>query len=618
VDQDLYIADSSSPSAVWRLIWSDGAVLATPLIANITTGSGITLATANGVAADNVGNVYVSDAYYIWKLAPGYSFCSLSGSGGPLTLYPANGATGLVNDPVLTWTTVTGATSYNVYFGTSNPPPLVGSTTCTSYSEEGLAPDTTYYWQVVPQGASGLTASAVQSFTTLAGEVGAVTLTLNTIGSGTITANPASPDGTYYPGTNVCLTATPAAGWVFGSWSGAVLDGSNCLIMNASASVRANFAIGPLSFIPITPCRLVDTRTANGAFGSPSLAAAAARSFTIPSSTNCTIPTTAAAYSLNITVVPQGKLGYLTVWPTGETQPLASTLNSEDGRVKANAAIVPAGTGGAISVYATNATNLVLDIDGYFVPAATSGALAFYPLAPCRLADTRSSNYGSMGTPSLTAGEDRTFAILSSTCNVPDTAQAYSLNFTAVPSGPLGYLTAFPTGQIRPLASTLNAPTGTVTANAAIVPAGASGSVDVYTTNATNLVMDINGYFAPPGTGGLSLYSLTPCRVLDTRQPPGSLPFTGEKDVNVTASGCGASASAQAYVFNATAVPPSPLGYLTLWPQGGTEPLVSTLNALDGAITDNMAIVPTTNGSIAAQPSSATQLVLDLFGYFAP
>jgi hypothetical protein len=132
------------------------------------------------------------------------------------------------------------------------------------------------------------------------------------------------------------------------------------------------------------------------------------------------------------------------------------------------------------------------------------------------------------------------------------------------------------------------------------------------------LVIDINGYFAPPGTGGLSLYNLTPCRVLDTRLPSGSLPFTGEKDVNVTSSGCGAPAAAQAYVFNATVVPPGKLGFLTLWPQGGAEPVVSTLNALDGAITSNMAIVPTTNGSIAAEPANKTQLVLDIFGYFAP
>jgi hypothetical protein len=375
-----------------------------------------------------------------------------------------------------------------------------------------------------------------------------------------------------------------------------------------------------LSYIPITPCRVADTRYSNGAFGSPSLAGGAARSFTVPSS-SCGIPTTAAAYSLNVTVVPQGPLDYLTVWPSGAAQPVVSTLNSVDGRIKANAAIIPAGTSGAVSVYATNTTDLILDIDGYFVLAGSSeSALAFYPLAPCRVADTRYSSFGSLGPPSLIARQSRSFAVLSSTCGVPSTAQAYSLNFTAVPSGPVNYITTYATGTTMPLASTLNDPTGTIVANAAIVPAGTSGAVSVYSYDATDLVIDINGYFAPPGTGGLYLYNLTPCRVLDSRLPSGTLPFTGEKDVNVTGSGCGTPTTAQSYVFNATVVPAGPLDYLTLWAQGGTQPVVSTLNAVDGTITSNMALVPTTNGSISAYASApnTTYLILDVFGYFAP
>jgi hypothetical protein len=76
----------------------------------------------------------------------------------------------------------------------------------------------------------------------------------------------------------------------------------------------------------------------------------------------------AAAYSLNVTVVPEGPLYYLTTWPTGSSQPTVSTLNSFDGRVVANAAIVPAGTNGAISVYVTDPTQVILDINGYFAP----------------------------------------------------------------------------------------------------------------------------------------------------------------------------------------------------------------------------------------------------------
>ena len=116
----------------------------------------------------------------------------------------------------------------------------------------------------------------------------------------------------------------------------------------------------------------------------------------------CNIPTTAAAYSLNVTVVPQGPLGYLTIWPTGEGQPVVSTLNSLDGRIKANAAIVPAGTNGAVSVYVTNTTNVILDINGYFAPASRS-TLAFYPLPPCRVADTRKDTFPpGLGPPYLT------------------------------------------------------------------------------------------------------------------------------------------------------------------------------------------------------------------------
>ena len=56
---------------------------------------------------------------------------------------------------------------------------------------------------------------------------------------------------------------------------------------------------------------------------------------------------------------------------------------------------------------------------------------------------------------------------------------------------------------------------------------------------------------------------------------------------------CGPPSNAEAYIFNATVVPPGRMPYLTLWPDGEGQPTVSTLNAFDGFITSNMAIVPT-------------------------
>lgn len=221
-----------------------------------------------------------------------------------------------------------------------------------------------------------------------------------------------------------------------------------------------------------------------------------------------------------------------------------------------------------------------------------------------------------MGSPSLTGGQDRTFPILSSTCGFPASAQAYSLNLTAVPQGTLSYVTAFPTGLSQPAMASLNAPTGTTTANAAIIAAGDGGSIDVFASNNTDLVIDANGYFAPMAPGGLSLYPLTPCRLLDTRRLPGGQPFSGENDVAAAGGVCGPPV-APAYVLNATVAPPAPLGYLTIWPQGESQPRVATLSAVDGAVTSNMAIVGASNGLVSTFVSNPTQLILDAFGYWA-
>lgn len=366
-----------------------------------------------------------------------------------------------------------------------------------------------------------------------------------------------------------------------------------------------------LQFVPVTPCRVVDTRLANGPFGAPELAAGSTRNFNIPSS-NCGIPSNAAAYSLNVTVVPDANLSYLSIWPSGQAQPVVSTLNS-DGRIKANAAIVPAGTNGGVAVYVSDASQVILDISGYFV-ANNSSALAFYPLTPCRVVDTRLAN-GPLAGPYLNGGVARTFPIQSSSCNVPSTAQAYSLNFTAVPHSRLSFLTTWPAGQAQPNVSTLNSP-GVVAANAALVPAGSSGAISVYVSEDSDVVIDTNGYFAPPATGGLSLYTVTPCRVLDTRTGSGA--FNGTINVTVSPSSCAYAPTAQAFVLNATVVPPGPLSYLTLWQTGQTQPYVSTLNAPDGAITSNLAIVPSNGGSVSAFATDVTQLVLDLSAYFAP
>ena len=392
---------------------------------------------------------------------------------------------------------------------------------------------------------------------------------------------------------------------------------------SATWSFTATSGVTGLRFIPVTPCRVVDTRGADSTFGGPTMTASSSRDFPIPQS-GCGIPATAQAYSLNVTVVPEGRLSFLTLWPAGRAKPLVSTLNSFGGIVVANAAIVPAGTGGAVSVYVTDPTDVIVDINGYFDTSTRPSSYSFYPATPCRIADTRGAT-GQFGGPEMGSHETRNFPIPLSSCAIPSTASAYSLNVTVVPPGYLGYLTTWPTGQAQPNASTLNSWTGKVVANAALVPAGSNGSVSVFVQDPTNVILDTNGYFAPPGTtGALTFYPVTPCRVADTRGAVGA--FGGPtmeaqttRPFAIPASACSIPATAAAYSLNVTVVPSGVLPFLTTWPTGSAQPGVSTLNSFDGSVVANAAIVPAgTGGAINVYVANRTDVILDINGYFAP
>ena len=298
---------------------------------------------------------------------------------------------------------------------------------------------------------------------------------------------------------------------------------------------------------------------------------------------------------------------------------------------------MPAGTGGAVSAYVTDDTELILDINGYFALPPQATGLSFYSVAPCRILDTRLAN-GSLGGPSLAPNAKRSIPVQQSNCGIPATARAYSFNTTVVPAGPLGYLSIWPTGSTQPVVSTLNALTGTVVANAAIVPAGsdAAGSIDVFATDRTDLLIDVNGYFAPAGaTGAQKFYTLTPCRMYDSRLPnlfyagplatfsAVSYQFATQPDpINGRVQNpCTVSGAAQTYSLSITVIPIGVFGFLTAYPEvlGGFLPTVSTLNAIDGSITSNAAIVPA--GLVSrfnVYLTNPTHLLLDINGYFAP
>ena len=547
----------------------------------------------------------------------GYSFAGWSGSGGSFSSTASNPTT----------FTITGSASVTAAFVTSSLPNLapyrpagwsdkivVSNVTGTYTDASPLSPADNLYvaWAEINNGG---TATSARFFTDLYVD-GMVVQTWYTdppLNPNDFAYVVDYPIGTLSAGTHTLRIVMDS--------TGAVAEGNEGDNQYTKKIVVGSTA--GLVFHAVTPCRLVDTRyPGTYPISGSGMAATESRSFAVPSS-SCGIPSSAQAYSLNATVIPRGSLSYLSMWPSGQAKPLVSTLNAPDGRIKANAAIVPAGTGGAISAYVTDAADLILDINGYFVAAGGAGDLVFYPLSPCRVSDTRNAP-GTNGGPSIPGGQSRVISTWG-VCGIPSSAQALSLNYTVVPQGPLNYLTTWPTGQSQPLVSTLNAPTGTIVANAAIVPTGTGGQVSLYVTSTTDVLVDVNGYFAPAGSAGaLTFHTATPCRVVDTRYGTGTfggpnMTAGGTRSFPVPSSACSIPSTAQAYSLNATVVPSGAFGWLTLWPVGITQPLASTLNAPDGSLTSNAAIVPAgTGGAINAFATNSSSLILDINGYFAP
>jgi hypothetical protein len=148
----------------------------------------------------------------------------------------------------------------------------------------------------------------------------------------------------------------PVTNWTVPPWTGS----------SGGLTTMTDFT-PPRVFVAVVPCRVVDTRNPAGPYGGPALATHVARTFDIDNGPCPGLPAGIDAYSLNFGGILPPADGFLTAWPTGISQPVVSQLNLVGGEVVANAAIVPAGTGGSINVLVNiGPTHIYIDINGYF------------------------------------------------------------------------------------------------------------------------------------------------------------------------------------------------------------------------------------------------------------
>jgi hypothetical protein len=332
--------------------------------------------------------------------------------------------------------------------------------------------------------------------------------------------NPAAPGGfmTVYPsGTNVptasnlnYLTGETVANLVqVGVGTGGdVLFFSSVrtdLVVDVEGYTSPN-GVALYAALP-SPSRLCDTRTvssftpANQCNGPGNVAGTllAPGVKNVQVTNNGTIPNGATAAVLNVTAVNPGASGFLTVFPEGQKEPVASNVNFGAGQTTTNRVIVPIPAGGGISIASSAPTDLVVDISGYYT--AASGAQFSAEPSPVRICDSRPMSAFSptnqcTGMP-INPGASRVINV-SGLANVPSGATAVVVNVTGVGPTQPTFLTVFSAGTPVPNVSDLNLATGETRANLDVATlSAANGKIAILNqTGSLNVIVDVLGWYS--------------------------------------------------------------------------------------------------------------------------
>ncbi len=251
------------------------------------------------------------------------------------------------------------------------------------------------------------------------------------------------------------------------------------------------------------PKRIVDSRSS---LGVPHRLAAGDIA-TVQITGNAGVPSDASMVLVNTTAVDTGTPGFITVFPCGEAIPATSTLNFVANAIVPNFVLARIGSGGQVCVFTMSPTDLVMDVAGY-VPA---GVGEIVPLsAPARVLDTRDG----IGGPASPIGAGGRTLQLGGVGAIPLDASAVIVNLTATRAGLSGFVTAFPCGTVRPLASNLNFVPGGNVANMAIVKLDAAGQLCFATNTDVDVIADVSGYL----TGDTAITAVSPVRIYDSRE----------------------------------------------------------------------------------------------------
>ena len=268
-------------------------------------------------------------------------------------------------------------------------------------------------------------------------------------------------------------------------------SGTTDLVLDISGYFSAG--TGGDTYHPLTPARLLDTRTGNGLSGK--LKANTPRTFKIWGRGG--VPKTAKAVTGNVTVVNSTNAWAIYLGPAPVTKPGASTINFLTGQIAGNSLTVALSSSGTLSATymsgSGNTTDLVFDVTGFYT-ADTSGT-RYVPLTPASLLDTR-TGVGMSG--KFSANSPRTFTVRGH-AGVPTTATGITGVVSVTGQTAPWALGVGPAPATKPTTSALNFLKGDVCSNGVTVALSSTGTLSLTymagAGNKTDVVRYVTGYF---------------------------------------------------------------------------------------------------------------------------
>ncbi len=303
------------------------------------------------------------------------------------------------------------------------------------------------------------------------------------------------------------------------------------------------------------------------------------------------------------------------------TLPCADRYAAQGEAVVAWDGTVPGGSLAPTGTYhwtltASDADGPAVDVDGLSTTltgtiTVTATSPGYVSMTPSRILDTRIGN----GAPRSRVPSGGTLQLkVAGRGGVPaDGVDAVVLNLTVTDAPAGGYVTAYPSGAVRPTASSLNYVKNTTIANQVIAKVGAGGQVALYVRQSTHLIADVEGYYPT----GAAYTSLAPSRILDTREglgaSAGKVGTGTQVSLKVTEL---AGVPDDAVAVAVTVTQPSPGGYVTVYPDGTPRPTASNINVTKGRTIAGLVLAKVgATGKVNLYTSTTAHLVADVVGW---